>query len=59
MILGGISHGVKSQFIVIAGNLTAVRFKDEVLCPVAVHLVQQHQLILLHDNAWLHIISSA
>ena len=45
--------GVKPQLIVIAGNLTAVRYRDEVLCPVAVPpLVQQCQSILQHDNAW-------
>ena len=28
--LGGISHDVKSQLIVISGNLTAVRYRDDV-----------------------------
>ena len=38
MVWGGISHGVKSQLIVISGSVTAVRYKDEVLRPVAVLL---------------------
>ena len=43
MVWGGISHGVKSPLIVGPGNLTAVRYRDEILRPVAVPLVQQHQ----------------
>ena len=30
MVWGGISHGVKSPLIVIPGNLTAVRYRDEI-----------------------------
>ena len=44
MVWGGISHDVKSPLIVVPGNLTAVRYRDEILCPVAVPLVQQHQM---------------
>ena len=40
MVWGGISHGVKSPLIVVPGNLTAVRYRDEILRPVAVPLVQ-------------------
>ena len=40
MVWGGISHGVKSPLIVVPGNLTAVRCRDETLRPVAVPLVQ-------------------
>ena len=39
MVCGGISHGVKSQLIVIASNLTAVRYRDEVLRRTAVPLL--------------------
>ena len=49
--MGGISHGVKSPLIVVPGNLTAVRYRDEILRPVAVPLVQQHQMTFQHDNA--------
>ena len=46
MVWGGIAHGIKSQLIIVAGNMTAVRYKDEILRPVAVPLVQQRNLIL-------------
>ena len=55
MLWGGISHGVKSPLIVVPGNLTAVRFRYEILRPVAVPLVQQHQMTLQHDNSCPHV----
>ena len=55
MVWGGISHGVKSPLIVVSGNLTAVRYRDEILRPVAVPLVQQHQMTFQHDNARPHV----
>ena len=55
MVWGGISHGVKSPLIVVPGNLTAVRYGDEILRPVAVPLVQQHQMTFQHDNAPPHV----
>ena len=50
MVWGGISHGLKSPLIVIAGNLTGVSYKDEIIRPVAVPFVQQHHLIFQQDN---------
>ena len=38
MVLGGIARGIKSQLIIVAGNMTAVRYRDEILRPVAVRL---------------------
>ena len=55
MVWGGISYGVKSPLIVVPGNLTAVGYRDEILRPVAVPLVQQHQMTFLHDNARPHV----
>ena len=55
IVWGGISHGVKSPLIVVPGNLTAVRYRDEILRPVAVPLVQQHQMTFQHDNARPHV----
>ena len=55
MVWGGISHGVKSPLIVVLGNLTAVRYRDEILRLVAEPLVQQHQMIFQHDNARPHV----
>ena len=46
---------MKSPLIVIPGNLTAVRYRDDILRPVAVPLVQQHQMTFQHDNARLHV----
>ena len=46
LVWRGIAHGIKSQLIIVAGNMTAVRYRDEILRPVAVPLVQQRNLIL-------------
>ena len=54
MVWGGISHGLKSPLIVITGNLTDVRYRDEILRPVAVPFIQQHHLIFQQDNARPH-----
>ena len=50
MVWGGIAHGIKSQLIIVAGNMTMVRYRDEILRPVAIPLVQQQQ-----DNARPHV----
>ena len=55
MVWGGIAHGIKSQLIIVAGNMTAVKYRDEILRPVAVPLVQQRNLILQQDNARPHV----
>ena len=55
MVCGGIAHGIKSQLIIVAGKMTAVRYRDEILRPVAVPLVQQRNLILQQDNARPHV----
>ena len=36
MVWGGIAHAVKSQLIVAEGHMTADRYRDEILRPVAV-----------------------
>ena len=38
MVWVGISHGAEPQLIFIAANLTAVRYRNEVLRPTAVRL---------------------
>ena len=55
MVWEGISHGVKSPLIVVPGNPTTVRYRDEISRPVAVPLVQQHQMSFQHDNARPHV----
>ena len=39
----------------IAGNLTGVRYRDEIIRPVAVPFVQQHHLIFQQDYARPHV----
>ena len=51
MVWGGILHGLKSQLIVVDGNI----YGDEILRPVAVPLVQRRHLILQQDNARPHV----
>ena len=55
MVWGGTAHGIKSQLIIVVGNMTAVRYREEILRPVAVPLVQQRNLILQQDNARPHV----
>ena len=35
MVWGGIAYGVKSQLIIVEGNVTAIRYMDAILHPVA------------------------
>ena len=55
MVWGGISHGVKTPLVVIQGNLTAVRYRDQVLMPHVLPLVNAHNLTFQHDNARPHV----
>ena len=55
MVWGGISHGLKSQLVVIDGNLTAARYRDEILRPHVIPFLQQHNLTLQQDNARSHV----
>ena len=55
MVWEGIAHGIKSQLIIVAGNMTALRYRDEIWRPVAVPLVQQRNLILQQNNARPHV----
>ena len=55
MIRGGIFYGVKTPLVVIQGNLTAVRYRDQVLMPHVFPLVNAHNLTFQHDNARAHV----
>ena len=55
MVLGGISHGVKTSIVVIQGKLTAVHYRDQVLIPHVLPLVNAHNLTFQHDNARPHV----
>ena len=48
MVWGGNSHGVKTPLVVIQGNLTAVRYRDQVLMPHVLPLVNAHNLTFQH-----------
>ena len=41
--------------MVIQGNLTAVRYRDQVLMPHVLPLVNAHNLTFQHDNARPHV----
>ena len=56
MVWGGISHGTKTSLVVIQGNLTAVRYRDQVLMPHVLPLVNAHNLTFQHDNARPHVV---
>ncbi len=51
MILGGISVRFRTELIVVPGNLTGIRYRDEILDPVAVPFVRRHNLVFQQDNA--------
>ena len=53
--LGGISPGVKTPLVVIQGNRTAVRYRDQMLIPHVLPLVNVHNLTFQHDNARPHV----
>ena len=44
MVWGGIVHGIKLQLLAVHCNITAARYRNEILRPVAMTLVQQRQL---------------
>ena len=50
MVCGGIGHEVKLQSIVEEVSMTGVRYRDEIIRPVAVPLVQRRQLIIQQGN---------
>ena len=54
MVWGGISARSRSDLVVINGNLTGQRYIDEVLRPVVVPFLRQHQCQFQDDNARPH-----
>ena len=54
MVWGGIHFHGKTQLVIIQGNLTAIRYVDEVLESAAVSCTRQHNLTLQQDNARPH-----
>ena len=55
MVWGGICHGHKTPLIFIDGNLTAERYRDNVLTPVILPFVRRHNVTFQQDNARPHV----
>lgn len=55
MVWGGISATHRTELHFIAGNLTGLRYRDEILRPVVVPFVRRYRLTLQHDNARPHV----
>jgi len=56
MVWGAISATRKSPLVIIQGRLTAQRYVDEVLRPVLIPFINQHQNVMTfqHDGVILH-----
>uniref|UniRef100_A0A8C7XJ79 Transposase Tc1-like domain-containing protein n=1 Tax=Oryzias sinensis TaxID=183150 RepID=A0A8C7XJ79_9TELE len=57
MVWAGICYGRRTQVHFIDGILNAQRYCDEILGPIVVPYIQQHHLMLQHDNARPHVAS--
>jgi hypothetical protein len=56
---GGVSQYHQTELVVIAGNLNAVRYREDILLPHVVPFLQAHpDVTLQHDNATTHRTSS-
>ena len=55
MVWGGVSQHHRTELVVIAGNLNAVRYREEILLPHVVPFLQAHpDMTLQLDNAISH-----
>ena len=55
MVWGGVSQHDQTELVVIAGNLKAVRYREDILLPDVVPFLQAHpDMTLQHDNATSH-----
>ena len=55
MVCGGITGKARTPLVVINGNLTGARYRDEILQAHVVPFVRQHAVMLQHDNARPHV----
>jgi len=57
MVLGGTAYGYRTPLVVIDGNLNAQKYREDILGPHAVPLLQAHNVIttLQQDNATSHV----
>uniref|UniRef100_A0A4W5QT84 Tc1-like transposase DDE domain-containing protein n=1 Tax=Hucho hucho TaxID=62062 RepID=A0A4W5QT84_9TELE len=59
MVWGGVSQHHQTELVVIAGNLNAVRYREDILLPHVVPFLQAHpDMTLQHDNATSHTARS-
>jgi transposase len=54
MMWGAISYGRKTQLVHIPGNLSAARYRDEVLTPHMLPAMTLRRKVFQHDNARPH-----
>ncbi len=55
MVWAGVCYGQRTQVHFIDGILNAQRYRDEILGPIVVPFIHDHQLMLQHDNARPHV----
>ena len=57
MVWGGIAYGYRTRLVVIDGNLNAQKYREDILGPHVVPLLQTHKVIttLQQDNATSHV----
>ena len=56
---GGVSQYQWTELVVIAGNLNAVRYREDILLPHVLPFLQGHpDMTLQHDNATSHTVHS-
>ena len=59
MVWGGVSQHHRTELVVIAGNLNAVRYREDILLPHVVPFLQAHpDMTIQHDNATSHTAHS-
>ena len=59
MVWGGVSQHHRTELVVIAGNLNAVRYREDILLPHVVPFLQAHpDMTLQHVNATSHTAHS-
>ena len=59
MVWDGVSQHHRTEFVVIAGNLNAVRYRKDIHLPHVVPFLQAHpDMTLQHDNANSHTAHS-
>ena len=59
MVWGGVAQQHQTEIVVIACNLNAVHYREDILLPHVVHFLQSHpDMILQHDKSISHTARS-